>query len=67
VNLSLDGKNLGEFDTCAPTVVWAGKTSLGVHELKEGTANLKFEVVGKSDQSKGILVGVDCLTLKPAR
>ena len=67
VKLSLDGKELGQFDTCAPTVVWAGKTSLGVHELKQGKANLKFEVVGKSDKSKGILVGVDCVTLTPTR
>jgi len=64
VRLSLDGQDLGEFDTYAPAVTWGGKSNLGAFELAKGAHQLKFEVVGKNEKSKGILVGVDCLTLK---
>ncbi len=64
VRLSLDGKPLGEFDTYAPTVQWAGRQPLGVFPLKKGQHRLVFEVVGHNEKSRGILVGVDCLTLK---
>ena len=64
VRLSLDGQKLGEFDTYAPTVVWAGKTRLGVFDLKKGQHRLTFDVIGRNTKSKGILVGVDCITLK---
>jgi len=64
VRLSLDGKALGDFDTYAPTVVWAGKQNLGVHDLKKGAHRLRFEAIGHNPKSKGILVGVDCITLK---
>ena len=65
VGLALNGKDLGKHDTYAPTVVWAGRKSLGVHDLKKGPQRLTFTVVGRNPKSKGILVGVDCLTLKP--
>jgi len=67
VKLSLDGQELGEFDTYAPTVVWAGKQRLGLFDLKKGEHRLKFEIVGHSEKSKGILVGVDCVTLIPQK
>jgi hypothetical protein len=64
VSLSLDGKALGEFDTYAPAVTWAGPTQMGSAQLTRGKHRLTFEVKGRNEQSKGILVGVDCLTLK---
>jgi hypothetical protein len=64
VRVSLDGKPLGEFDTYAPEVVWAGRQTLGRFPLAKGDHKLKFEVVGHNEKSKGILVGVDCLTLE---
>ena len=66
VRLWLGDKDLGTFDTYAPTVEWGGQTRLGAFDLTQGQARLRFEVAGKSDQSKGILIGVDCVTLKPA-
>ena len=63
VRVSLDGKVLGEFDTYAPTVVWAGRTPLGAHDLTAGKHRLTFDVIGSNEKSKGILVGVDCITL----
>jgi len=66
VRLWLGDKDLGTFDTYAPTVEWGGQTRLGAFDLTRGQARLRFEVAGKSDQSKGILIGVDCVTLKPA-
>ena len=48
----------------APDVTWAGKTSLGVHGLGKVTSSLKVEVVDRNPDSKGILVGIDCLTLR---
>jgi len=67
VRVSLAGQELGTFDTYAPEVTWGGKTSLGTHPLTKGKARLTFEVVGKSERSKGILVGVDCVTLQRVR
>ncbi|NOY82838.1 MAG: DUF2961 domain-containing protein [Kiritimatiellaeota bacterium] len=64
VRLSLDGRALGEFDTYDPQVTWGGKTRLGTFNLAKGEHRLKFEVVGRNEKSKGILVGVDCITLK---
>ena len=64
VRLWLDGRKLGEFDTYAPTVVWAGKTRLGMFDLTKGEHRLRFEVAGRNEKSKGILVGVDCITLR---
>ncbi|MBN2449200.1 MAG: DUF2961 domain-containing protein [Lentisphaeria bacterium] len=65
VRLSLDGTSLGEFDTYAPAVTWGGKTPLGTHALTRGIHRLTFDVAGRNEQSKGILIGVDCLTLQP--
>jgi len=64
VRVTLDDKVLGDFDTYAPNVVWAGKKSLGTFTLNSGPHRLKFEVVGKNEKSKGILIGIDCLTLE---
>lgn len=64
VRVSLDGKALGEFDTYAPGVEWGGRTSLGRHDLGAGTHRLEFKVVGRSEKSQGILMGVDCVTFE---
>ena len=66
MRLWLGDQDLGTFDTYAPTVEWGGRTRLGAFGLTRGQARLRFEVVGKSEASKGILGGVDCVTLKPA-
>lgn len=67
VRVSLDGRELGQFDTYAPTVTWGGKTPLGKFELTEGAHRLRFEVAGRNPASKGSLVGIDCITLAPSR
>jgi hypothetical protein len=67
VRVSLDGRALGEFDTYDPVVTWGGETKLGSVDLERGQHRLTFEVVGRNDKSKGILVGVDCITLVPTR
>ena len=64
VRLTLDGQKLGDFDTYSPRVTWGGPTRLGRFQLSEGQHRLKFQVVGKNEKSKGILLGVDCITLK---
>jgi len=66
VRVLLDEKPLGEYDTYAPAVTWGGKTLLGTFNLSPGEHRLRFEVVGRNERSKGILLGVDCLTLRPA-
>jgi hypothetical protein len=67
VRVSFDDRALGEFDTYAPDVVWGGKTDLGVFDLDPGQHRLKFEIVGRNDASRGILMGVDCITLEQTR
>jgi len=64
VRLSLNDKVLGEFDTYAPQVEWAGPTALGSFPLIKGPQRLKVDVAGRNPLSKGILVGIDCVTLK---
>ncbi len=68
VQTYLDDRPAGKpVDTYAPTVVYAGKTSLGAFDLKQGRHRLKFEAVGHNPKSKGYYLGVDCWTLKPVR
>jgi hypothetical protein len=66
VRVSLDGRGLGDFDIYAPEVVWGGKTDLGTFNLDTGAHRLKFEIAGRNESSRGILMGVDCITLEPA-
>jgi len=66
VRVSFDGRGLGEFDTYAPDVVWGGKTDLGTFDLETGAHRLKFEIAGRNESSRGILMGVNCITLEPA-
>jgi len=55
---------LGKFDTYAPTVVWGGRTDLGTFDFKPGTQRLEFEIVGHNEKSKGILMGIDRVSLE---
>jgi len=66
VQLSLDGKTLGEpFDGFNQGVIPSGKVSYGTVELTEGKHPLKFEVIGKNPAATGFYAGIDCLTLAP--
>ena len=64
VRVRLNGKVLGEFDTYAPTVAWGGRTGLGAFDFKPGTQRLEFEIAGRNEKSRGILMGIDCLSLE---
>jgi hypothetical protein len=64
VRLALNDKVLGEFDTYAPQVEWAGPTALGAFALTKGPQRLRVDVAGRNPLSKGILVGIDCVTLR---
>ncbi len=64
----VDGKKVGEpVDCYAPGVQWKGKTDLGVVELKAGRHEVRFQSVGKNEQSVGYMIGVDCYTLQPVQ
>jgi hypothetical protein len=64
VRLTLNDKALGEFDTYAPQVEWAGPTALGSFPLSTGLQRLRVDVAGRNPLSKGILIGIDCVTLR---
>jgi len=64
----VDGKQVGEpVDCYTPGVEWKGKTGLGVVELKAGRHEIRFQSVGKNEQSVGYMIGVDCYTLQPIK
>ncbi len=65
VQTFLDGKPLGpEVDTYAPSVVPGGPTPLGKVDLSAGQHVLRFQAVGKNEQSKGYLMGIDHVIVK---
>ena len=58
--IKLDGKDAGTFDLQAQSPTPATHP-LGMHTLSAGNHVLRFECVGKSDKSKGYLMGFDAL------
>jgi hypothetical protein len=67
VDIALDGRKAGEtFDGFAPLVMASGPVSLGKHQLSSGEHSIEFTLVGKNDESKGTLLGVDCLSFVAA-
>ncbi len=64
----VDGKQVGDpIDCYTPTVQWKGKTDLGAVELKAGRHEIRFQSVGRNEQSVGYMIGVDCYTLESAK
>ena len=64
VRFSVDGKPVGDvFDGFAPLVAPSGPISLGPVALSRGTHTIEFTLVGKNDESRGTMLGVDCLSL----
>jgi len=68
VQLHLDGKAIGQpFDGFNNGVIPSGKVAYGTVELEAGKHKVKFQVVGKNKASTGYFMGIDCLTLRPAK
>jgi hypothetical protein len=59
----LDGKDVGSFDF-ANVNLTPTPHRLGTHSLSAGEHTLRFECVGKSDKSKGYLLGLDALAAR---
>jgi hypothetical protein len=65
IQVGVDGQKLGNsVDTYCPNVDYMGRISIGTVELKAGKHQIRFEAVGKNEQSKGVYMGIDCFTLK---
>jgi len=66
VQLSLDGKKLGEpMDLFNRGVVATGVLDMGAHELSQGQRVLKVEIVGANEQAvKSYMFGLDYLKLE---
>ena len=68
VQLHVDGKAVGKpFDGFNNGVVPSGKVDYGTIELAAGKHPLKFQVAGKNEAATGYYVGIDCVTLTPAK
>jgi hypothetical protein len=70
IQFALDGQRLGQpFDGFEPgRVVASGPVELGTARLKKGTAVLRIEALGASNESVGprYTWGLDCVHLRPA-
>jgi len=66
VQLSLDGKKLGEpIDLFNDGVVATGVLNMGAHELEKGRHVLRVEIVGANEKAvKGYMFGLDYLKLE---
>ena len=69
VQLSLDGKKLGEpMDLYSASVLAGAELSLGTHELTRGPHDLAVEIVGANEKAtKRYLFGLDYIKLEPVR
>jgi hypothetical protein len=68
VQLSLDGKKLGEpIDLYNPEVVPTGVVDLGIQDLPVGDRSLSVEIVGANEKAdKSYMFGLDYIKLQPA-
>ena len=64
LRVSLDGKQLGEFDGHQAEGVTTDEGSLGTVQLEAGKHTLRFESAGKHDASTGLFMGVDYLEMR---
>ena len=69
VQLSLDGKKLGEpIDLFNNGVVATGVLDMGIRELDKGQHVLKVEIVGANDKAvKSYMAGLDYIKLEPVK
>ena len=66
LQLWLDGKRIGpEIDAYSPNVIASGPIPYGTVHLEPGTHVVKFEIIGKNDQSSNYFAGLDYILLKP--
>ena len=67
VQAELDGKEIGPAIDCySPTVALGDEVRLGRANLSPGRHILKLKAVDKNRESRGYLMGVDDLIVKPA-
>jgi hypothetical protein len=64
--VSLNGQRLGTFDLFNPATI-RQEHLLGRHKLAPGTHVLRFECVGKNEDSRGFLLGFEKLTARVPR
>lgn len=61
----LDDKTLGDvFDAYSPFVMASGCVPLATLDLSAGDHHLRFDVVGKNEDSTGYRFGIDCLEIR---
>ena len=61
--VTLDGKELGQFDLFSADITPKAH-KLGTQSLRAGAHTLRLSCAGKSDKSKGYLLGFDALTAR---
>ena len=65
VQVLINGVEVGEpVDLYAPSWVHGGEAKLGSVELTEGKHTIRFQSVGRNEQSKGYYMGIDCFRLQ---
>ena len=68
MRVSINGKNREpEIDFYAPEVTPSGPLNLGRCALKQGRNKMVFTITGKNALSTNYLIGLDALTLRPAK
>ena len=66
--ITVDGQPLAEpADLYSPRWIVAGKEIVGVLDLKAGRHLIKFEAVGKNEASRGYFLGLDAISIDPAK
>jgi hypothetical protein len=67
IQAEVGGKASGvKFDGFSPRVTRDESVDLGVFPLEPGARNVSLMIIGRNSQSKGYLVGIDRILLKPA-
>ena len=65
VKLSLNGEEIpGVYDGYARSLSSGGRQTLGTFDLAAGGHELRFEVVGRNESSRGHLMGIDAIVLE---
>lgn len=68
VQVSIDGKDVGEvYDGYDPEVIIAPDHSLGRLHLEKGKHRIKFQVLGKQEESTNYYICMDSLALLPVK